>query len=189
MRETPPPTNEVRRPNGATRHALDVERQPQRRKPLAVRPAPHRGVRDPELAREVRVSQGVLPKVRRKRRFHRTGIICQLSDERKMGSDHSEKELFQSAPVPHKSPEDHEAAARIRAHLRQQMHERGIHQTELARRIGCDDGNIKRVLEGSRSVGLGQVLRICRGLKITATKLLEEDPPERFSDEKALKNH
>jgi DNA-binding Xre family transcriptional regulator len=81
-----------------------------------------------------------------------------------------------------KSAEDLEAEARVRAHLRQQMDERSIHQTELAHRIGADDGNITRILGGERGIGLGLVLRICRALKITPTRLLEEDPPEKFFD-------
>lgn len=79
-----------------------------------------------------------------------------------------------------KSPEDLEVEARIRAHLKQQMAERQIHQTELAHRIGCDDGNITRILKGERGFGLGQALRISRALKITPTRLLEEDPPDQY---------
>ena len=70
--------------------------------------------------------------------------------------------------------------ARIRAHLRQQMQDREIHQTELARIAGIDNGNIKRILSGERGAGLGVVLRICDALKITPTRLLEQDPPDEF---------
>lgn len=88
-------------------------------------------------------------------------------------------------PVP-KTPEDLEAERRIRAHLRQQMAERRITQTELARRIGRDDGDITRLLSGERGIrSLGLVLRICRVLKISATRLLEEDPPREFWDDNA----
>jgi len=81
-----------------------------------------------------------------------------------------------------KSEEDLEVEARIRAHLRQQMEERHITIAELARRIRTDDGNVNRILKGGRGLGLGIALRICRGLKITASRLLEEDPPARYSD-------
>lgn len=84
--------------------------------------------------------------------------------------------------VPKKSGEDLEAEARVRAHLRQQMRERSIDQAELARRIGSDDGNMSRILSGGRGIGLGQALRISRALKITPTRLLEEDPPDEFWD-------
>ena len=86
------------------------------------------------------------------------------------------------AKVGRKTTEDLEAEARIRAHLRQQMDERSLSRAELARRVGSDDGNMTRILDGSRGAGLGLVLRICRGLHITATRLLEEDPPARFFD-------
>lgn len=79
-----------------------------------------------------------------------------------------------------KSAEDLEAGARIRAHLRQQMKERGIDRAELARRILADNGNTTRILNGERVPGAGQILRICRGLKINPTRLLEEDPPAEF---------
>lgn len=78
--------------------------------------------------------------------------------------------------------EDLEAEARVRAHLRQQMQERGINQGELARRVGSSEGNMSRLLRGERGFGLGLVLRICRALEVTPTRLLEENPPERFFD-------
>jgi hypothetical protein len=82
-----------------------------------------------------------------------------------------------------KSAEDLEANARIRAHLRQQIKDRGIDPAELARRIRVNDGNFSRQMAGSRGFSVGQVLRICRSLGFTATRLLEEDPPARFFDD------
>lgn len=79
-----------------------------------------------------------------------------------------------------KSQEDIEAGARIRAHLRKQMKERSIDKAELARRIGADSGNTSRILSGARIPGAGQILRICRGLGINATALIEENPPAEF---------
>ena len=76
-----------------------------------------------------------------------------------------------------KSPEDLWVGARIRAHLRQQMKDRGIDRAELARRIKADNGNTTRILNGERVPGAGQLLRICWGLNLTATRLLEENPP------------
>lgn len=84
--------------------------------------------------------------------------------------------------MPTKSVEDLEAGARIRGHLRQQMAERGISKAELSRRIQADDGQVTRLLNGSRVPGVGQVLRICRGLKISASRLLEEDPAPRYQE-------
>jgi len=62
------------------------------------------------------------------------------------------------------------------------MQERGINQGELARRVGSSEGNMSRLLRGERGFGLGLVLRICRALEVTPTRLLEENPPERFFD-------
>jgi DNA-binding Xre family transcriptional regulator len=87
------------------------------------------------------------------------------------------------ARVPAKSAEDLEANNRIRAHLRQQMEERSIDKAELARRVRINDGNLSRQLDDQRGFSVGQVLRICRSLKITPTRLLEEDPPARYFDQ------
>lgn len=84
--------------------------------------------------------------------------------------------------MPRKTEDELEVGARIRAHLRREMKQRGIDAAELARKIEADDGNIYRILDGSRLPGLGQILRICRGLKINPTMLLEEDPPQEFWD-------
>jgi transcriptional regulator with XRE-family HTH domain len=81
-----------------------------------------------------------------------------------------------------KRTEDLEVAARIRGHLRQQMMERGISRVELARRLGCNAGNLTRILHGQVVPGLGLVVRICRALKVTPTRLLEEDAPPAFND-------
>lgn len=81
------------------------------------------------------------------------------------------------------SAEDIEVGARIRAHLRQQMSERGIDRAEMARRIGASPSNVTRILQGERIPSAGQILRICRGLKINPTRLIEEDPPAAFRDE------
>ena len=87
-----------------------------------------------------------------------------------------------------KTPEDLEAEARVRAHLRQQMAERHISRAELARRVGSDDGNMTRILDGERGIGLGLVLRICRGLSISPTRLLLENAPKEYGDP-WVKNH
>lgn len=110
--------------------------------------------------------------------------ICQVADKVKKGSAPHGPGPGERAPVPKKTAEDLEAEARIRAHLRHQMAERRITATELARRIKADDGNITRILGGTRGVkSLGQVLRICRGLGLTATRLLEEDAPPQYRDD------
>lgn len=84
--------------------------------------------------------------------------------------------------MPTKSTEDLEAGARIRGHLRQQMAERGINRAELARRIKADDGQLTRLLNGTRVPGAGQILRICRGLRLSATRLLEEEPAAKYRE-------
>jgi transcriptional regulator with XRE-family HTH domain len=70
-----------------------------------------------------------------------------------------------------------EAGARVGAHLLCAFAHRSITRAELARRIGSDDGNLSRILNGERGIGLGLVVRICAALQITPTRLLLEDPP------------
>ena len=84
------------------------------------------------------------------------------------------------AKVAARDEDDLLAAARVRAHLREQMALRGINRTELAKRIGQSKQNAGKILNGTRGLGLGVALKICRGLRITATRLLEEDPPDEF---------
>lgn len=86
----------------------------------------------------------------------------------------------QPAAVKRRTEEDLRVERRIRAHLRQQMESREIDMTELAKRIGYDNGAMSRVLRGERGIGLGLVLRIVNGLHITASRLLEEDPAAEF---------
>jgi transcriptional regulator with XRE-family HTH domain len=85
-----------------------------------------------------------------------------------------------AAPVGSKSQADKEAEARVRAHVRQQMKERGILQAEVAKITRVDDGLLSRILAGDRGAGLGTVLKLCKGLKITPTRMLETDPPSEF---------
>jgi transcriptional regulator with XRE-family HTH domain len=83
--------------------------------------------------------------------------------------------------VPRKTDDDLKVEDRIRAHMRQQMRERGISQAELARRMNYDASAISRVLGGLRgAIRPGFVVRLCAALKITPTRLLEEDPPQRY---------
>jgi transcriptional regulator with XRE-family HTH domain len=82
--------------------------------------------------------------------------------------------------VARKSDEDREVEERIRAHIRQQMHDRGIDKAEAARRVKSDNGNFSRILSGDRGIGPGLILRICKAFRITPTRLLEEDPPRAF---------
>ena len=80
-----------------------------------------------------------------------------------------------------KSPEDLAVEERIRAHIRQQMRERGIDKAELSRRLRYDDAAVGRLLKGERgSIRPGLIVRIADALKITPTRLLLEDPPREF---------
>lgn len=79
-----------------------------------------------------------------------------------------------------KKATDLRVEARIRAHVRQQMEERGITQNEVARRVDANQGHFSRILQGDRSITAGLAYRIAKGLGITPTRLLEEDPPVRF---------
>lgn len=91
--------------------------------------------------------------------------------------------MGQAPVMPKKTVEDLEAEARVRSHLRQQMTERHIDRAELARRVGSDNGNMTRILAGTRGIGLGLVLRISRALKVSPTRLLEEWAPPEYRDE------
>jgi transcriptional regulator with XRE-family HTH domain len=75
---------------------------------------------------------------------------------------------------------DREAEARTRAHVRQQMDERGIDQAEVCRMTTVDDGLLSRILTSERGIGLGTLLKLCKGLKITPTRMLETDPPLKY---------
>lgn len=82
-----------------------------------------------------------------------------------------------------KLPEELEAEAKVRAHLRQQMEERDIDQAELASLLDTTEATVSRILSGDRGIGLGLFVRICRRLGVTATRLLEHAPPVGFSDD------
>lgn len=71
----------------------------------------------------------------------------------------------------------------MRGHLRQQMTERGLDISDLARRCGVSPSGMNRILWGGRGVGLGLVVRIARNLHINPTRLLLEEAPERFRDD------
>lgn len=84
------------------------------------------------------------------------------------------------ANVGAKSEADRHIENRIRAHIRQQMEERGIDQAEVARLTDVDDGLLSRILGETRGVGLATLLKLCQGLKITPSRILETDPPSKF---------
>jgi transcriptional regulator with XRE-family HTH domain len=79
-----------------------------------------------------------------------------------------------------KSEDDVSAMRRIRAHFRQQMAERGLSQNELGSRCGLSSGTISKIMTADRGVKVGIVLKLLRGLGISGTRLLEENPPEQF---------
>lgn len=82
-----------------------------------------------------------------------------------------------------KTADDLAIEARIRAHIRQQMKERGYTTYEaVAAKVGLDPTYIGRILSTHRGIGLGAVMKIAKGLKITPTRLLEEDPPDEYRD-------
>lgn len=84
--------------------------------------------------------------------------------------------------MPRKSLGDKMVEARIRAHIRWQMHDRGINQAGVCRLTGVDDGNLTRILNEGRGIGFSTLLKLCNGLKITPTRILETNPPKRFWD-------
>lgn len=173
----------VGRLHGTIGDPLDVERRLQTREALAVQQAVDDGVGESQMPSEFERRHLLAVHVAGQGTGHRSGILCHTAESVKRQTAPHPTKRRQALGVA-KTSEDLEAERRIRGHLRQQMQERGITQTELARRIGRDDGDITRLLSGERGIrSLGLVLRICRTLQITATRLLEEDPPEEFSDE------
>lgn len=88
--------------------------------------------------------------------------------------------MADSAPVGKKSEADKHVEERIRAHVRQQMEERGIDQAEVSRLTGVDDGLLSRILYKDRGIGFTTLLKFCIGLKITPTRMLESDPPPKY---------
>jgi hypothetical protein len=79
-----------------------------------------------------------------------------------------------------KSEEDRDAMRRIRAHLRQQMKERGISQNEIGARCKMSSGTISKIMADDRGIKVGMVLKLLVGLGISATRLLEENPAPEF---------
>lgn len=107
-------------------------------------------------------------------------IICQVAESVKWQPAHLPAQPCDRRHVARKTEDDRRVEARIRAHIRQQMRERGIDKAEAARRIKSDNGNFSRILNEGRGIGISLIMRICDGLKITPSRLLEEDPPPEF---------
>lgn len=100
---------------------------------------------------------------------------------------HRRRQMAESAPVGKKSDADKHIEERIRAHVRQQMDERGIDQAEVSRLTDVDDGLLSRILNADRGIGLATLLKLCKGLKITPSRILETDPPAEFWGASALR--
>jgi transcriptional regulator with XRE-family HTH domain len=84
--------------------------------------------------------------------------------------------------MPKVTPEAADVARRVRGHLRQQMAERGLNQSALAKRLGLSRQALSQLLTGERGIGVGTILRVSGALHITPTRLMEEDPDPRFAD-------
>lgn len=174
----------VGRLHGAPGPRFDLERALKARLPHPTNEARHERLLETELRGEGAHRLDPAGLHPRHKRTHEA-IFCHTAESVKRQPAPERSMSRNAARVP-KTPEDLEAEARIRGHLRQQMAERGITQTELARRIGRDNGDIVRLLDGSRGIrSLGLVLRICRALKITPTRLLEENADPQYRDKAA----
>lgn len=79
-----------------------------------------------------------------------------------------------------KSEGDLQIEERIRAHVREEMHDREITKAELARLADINDGHLGRILDGERGIGFVVLLKLCRGLKISPTRMLESNPPRKY---------
>jgi transcriptional regulator with XRE-family HTH domain len=79
-------------------------------------------------------------------------------------------------------PQDEALRLRLAAHVRRIMHERGWHQSRLARELDVTTPTISTIVSGRRSVGLDVFAKLHRKLGINANELLDLDPPDRFFD-------
>lgn len=82
--------------------------------------------------------------------------------------------------VPRKPQEEREYEDRVRAHIRQQMDERGWSQNDMAAHLGVKSGTLSAYLTSGRGMKLGFVMRVSKKLGINPTRLLEGEVPERF---------
>lgn len=78
--------------------------------------------------------------------------------------------------VPRADQEELEIEARIRLWIEAEMRERRIDQTTMAKRIGMSQGNLSKVLKGTRGIGLGPLSRIRRLVGVSWVRLMEEGP-------------
>lgn len=69
-------------------------------------------------------------------------------------------------------------ARRVAHRLREQMRERGISQTEAARRLGVTSGYLGRILKGSRGLSSGRILQISQTFSISLPLLMAEPTPD-----------
>lgn len=78
------------------------------------------------------------------------------------------------------SQDDRDGMRRIRAHFRAAANERGISQNALAELCGLSSGRISKIMNTEGAIKVGTILQLLRGLGITATRLLEENPDPEF---------
>jgi hypothetical protein len=79
-----------------------------------------------------------------------------------------------------KRSDDKPVEDRIRAYIRQRMTQRGLGVTAAARQLESDQGNLTRILLGSRGVSAGLAFRVSTQFDIDLEGLFHRDPPEHF---------
>jgi transcriptional regulator with XRE-family HTH domain len=82
-----------------------------------------------------------------------------------------------------KWPEDMEAAARLRGHLRKAMDDLSVNRRELADLLHVQPSNITKILAGDRIPTIGFYLRASRVLRIAPNDLLGRNVASKFDDD------
>jgi transcriptional regulator with XRE-family HTH domain len=79
------------------------------------------------------------------------------------------------------SQDDIDGMRRVRAHIRAAAKDKGVSQNALAQRCGLTSGRMSKIMSPAGPViKVGTMLQLLRGLGITATRLLEENPGAEF---------
>ena len=108
-------------------------------------------------------------------------VICHAvkgGDVPTSAPDHECMAGMPSRTTTYKSTEALEAQHRVVEHIRAYMTERRLNTAEMARRLGCDRGNLSRMLRGVR-VGMSlDFLLAASRLRRTRIDVLVEEPAE-----------
>lgn len=79
-----------------------------------------------------------------------------------------------------KRDEDREVEDRVRAWIRERMERRELGVTAAAEKLRMNQGNLTRILQGSRGVSAGVAKRVSDTFQIDPAQLLNEDPAQDY---------